>query len=154
MPGCDGVLPPPSCRLRELEAEAAGAALARQQLARLKQQMLTEQDDEEEKVRWRVDAEVKMELERLRRSGEVAEAGSEALDAARAEAAKWQAAAAAREAELANLNHALGECEYEVCLEGVGAVTRRRVHAGMHPASGCRGEPPFSPIGGPKLCAL
>ncbi|KAL6779416.1 hypothetical protein ACKKBG_A12250 [Auxenochlorella protothecoides x Auxenochlorella symbiontica] len=121
LPACAGVLADEleaevaalRARLRELEAEAAGAALARQQLARLKQQMLTEQDDEEEKVRWRVDAEVKMELERLRRSGEVAEAGSEALDAARAEAAKWQAAAAARDAELANLNHALEELSYE-----------------------------------------
>jgi hypothetical protein len=49
------LLRPRRCRVSELQAalDAANAekAAAKQQLARLKQQMLTEQDDEEEKIR-------------------------------------------------------------------------------------------------------
>lgn len=33
---------------------------------RLKQQMMTEQEDEEEKVRWRVEAEVKLAMEEFK----------------------------------------------------------------------------------------
>lgn len=115
--------------MAELEAALAAAdadrASQRQQLARLKQQMLNEQEDEEDKVRWRVEAEVKVELERLRAAGglEAAAGGgaagarlAEELAAARArcealegDAAKWEAALAARDAELQNLQRALGE---------------------------------------------
>mgnify|MGYP001810281512 CR=1 FL=1 len=44
------------CRVSELEAALAAAdadrASQRQQMARLKQQMLNEQDDEDDKIRW------------------------------------------------------------------------------------------------------
>ena len=76
--------------------------------------------------RWRVEAEVKMELERLRANGgaEAAAAGggaagarmAEELSAARgrgetreADVGKWEAALAARDVELQNLQRALGE---------------------------------------------
>ena len=77
-------------------------------------------------ARWRVEAEVKMELERLRANGgaEGAAAGggaagarmAEELIAARgrcetleADVGKWEAALAARDVELQNLQRALGE---------------------------------------------
>ena len=93
-------------RIAELEKEAAGAATARQQLAKLKQQLLTEP----ERLRWRLDAEVKLELERRLAelpSGAMAGAGDEA------ETRRWRELALAREAELANLTRALDELSYE-----------------------------------------
>jgi hypothetical protein len=53
LPACPSLWP---CRLSELEAALAAAdaerASQRQQLARLKQQMLSEQEDEEDNLRW------------------------------------------------------------------------------------------------------
>lgn len=106
-----------------LAAADADRASLRQQLSRLKSQMLGEQDDEEEKVRWRVDAEVKLAMDKLGRGGgggaveaqlrsELA-AAAERVEALQSEAARWEGAAAARDAELANLQRALGELSYE-----------------------------------------
>lgn len=103
------------------ESERASAKL---QLSRLKTQMLTEQEDEEEKVRWRVEAEVKLALEKMG----VGSVGNKAAESARQdqlstlteraeraeeEAARWEQTAAARDVELANLQRALGEMSYE-----------------------------------------
>jgi hypothetical protein len=105
----------------ELEAAAADSASSRAHLLRLKQQMLSEQEDEEEKVRWRVAAELKLERERVAVAeqgggGQEAAAWREELAAARArvekledDAVRWEEAVAARDAELQNLQRALGE---------------------------------------------
>ncbi|KAH7622104.1 hypothetical protein NADE_004695 [Nannochloris sp. 'desiccata'] len=100
---------------------------ARQQLSRLKTQMLSEQDDEEEKIKWRVEAEVKLALEKMGRASgngangsgssdrtdEELHAALERAQRAEEEAARWEEIASARDAELANLQRALGEMSYE-----------------------------------------
>eukprot|EP00887_Chlorella_sp_A99_P007773 scaffold20.g7773.t1 len=119
-----------------LEAAEADKAAARQQLGRLKQQMLREQEDEEEKIRWRVEAEVKLAVERLQRIGAAPGAGPElarALEEAaaarqrvkqlEADMAKWEAAVAERDAELQNLQRALGELSYESDAGALGRLT-------------------------------
>ncbi len=115
-----------------LATSEAEKTAARQQLSKLKTQMLSEQDDEEEKIKWRVEAEVKLALEKMGKTrgsgsgggahsnGGGSGASSEELDAMlervhqlEAEATRWEAIAAAKDAELANLQRALGEMSYE-----------------------------------------
>ena len=119
--------------LKEALATAeADKNAARQQLSRLKTQMLSEQDDEEEKIKWRVEAEVKLALEKIGRSsasgtrsngangdGSTVNTDEELLAAleraqrAEEDAVRWEETASARDAELANLQRALGEMSYE-----------------------------------------
>lgn len=111
-------------------AEAERSSL-KQQLTKLKAQMLGDQDDEEEKIKWRVDAEVKLALEKMGigpgdstsglggdRAGEARlrtelEAALEAASRAEEAATRWERTATARDAELANMQRALGELSYE-----------------------------------------
>eukprot|EP00884_Botryococcus_braunii_P002327 jgi/Botrbrau1/12095/Bobra.0186s0018.1 len=101
---------------------------ARLQLARLKQAMVAEQEDEEEKIRWRVDAEVRLVAESIKAEAEGKETSRleevTALRAAAAESAarcqqldavlsEWEAAVTARDEEIRNLQAALGELTYE-----------------------------------------
>lgn len=46
-------------------------------LCRLKQQLMTEQEEEEEKLRWRVDAEVKLALEEFQKAEAQQSAGNQ-----------------------------------------------------------------------------
>ena len=104
------------------EAERGAAKL---QLSRLKNQMLTEQEDEEETIHWRVEAEVKLALEKMgvgsnggdtsHESALQAEINNltERAERAEEEAARWEQTASARDVELANLQRALGEMSYE-----------------------------------------
>ncbi|KAK9806416.1 hypothetical protein WJX73_004216 [Symbiochloris irregularis] len=124
-----GVLDADLAALRtELEATCAERDQARQQLSRLKQAMVAEQEDEEDKVRWRVDAEVKLAREDLlaqeaerTASHSTASASMQAeLNSAMerihrmdADLNAWEAAVASRDVELANLQSALGELAYE-----------------------------------------
>lgn len=99
----------------------------REQLKKLKAQMLGDQEDEEDKIRWRVDAEVKLELERLglgpdgiklSREDEKQlmcdlEIAVKRADEAEKVASKWESIVAARDAELGNMQRALGELSYE-----------------------------------------
>ncbi|KAL0048136.1 hypothetical protein WJX82_008657 [Trebouxia sp. C0006] len=101
---------------------------AKQQLNRLKQQLMTEQEEEEEMLRWRVDAEVKLALEEFQKAeaqrgagnqGEVAELKA-GMDSANAQIQQmhedlqaWEQAVSARDAELRNLQAALGELTFE-----------------------------------------
>lgn len=116
---------------QSLATAEADKNAARQQLSRLKTQMLSEQDDEEEKIKWRVEAEVKLALEKMgRASGGSRSNGAngdgsndntddellaalERAQRAEDEAARWEDTASARDAELANLQRALGEMSYE-----------------------------------------
>ena len=117
--------------IERLRAEVAKTketlATQQQALARLKNQMLNEQDDEEEKVRWRVEAEVKLALEKFQLANfslhngngggsnikDVIEVAKRRAESAEEEAARWEKTAAAKDAELANLQRALGEMSYE-----------------------------------------
>ena len=124
--------------LMKTEAECA---VVKQQLSRLKGQMLTEQEDEEDKVRWRVEAEVKLELEKrgvaangataatatssienddTAAMAEMAAAWQQQLEAseqrgtrAEQEVVRWERMSAAKDVELSNLQRALGEMSYE-----------------------------------------
>lgn len=51
----------------------------KQAACRLKQQMMTEQEDEEEKVRWRVDAEVKLAMEEFKAAESQRSAGTQGM---------------------------------------------------------------------------
>lgn len=89
---------------------------------------MTEQEEEEEKLRWRVDAEVKLALEEFQKAeaqqsagnqGEVAELKA-GMDSANAQIQQmhedlqaWEQAVSARDAELRNLQAALGELTFE-----------------------------------------
>ncbi|KAL0017763.1 hypothetical protein WJX77_011853, partial [Trebouxia sp. C0004] len=101
---------------------------AKQQLNRLKQELMTEQEEEEEKLRWRVDAEVKLALEEFQKAEAQRGAGSQGevaelkvgMDSANAQIQQmhedlqaWEQAVAARDAELRNLQAALGELTFE-----------------------------------------
>lgn len=99
----------------------------REHLNKLKAQLLGDQDDEEERIKWRVDAEVKLALERLGigPDGKICnekadeqlerdlEIAIERADAAEELATKWEAKVAVRDEEVANLQRALGELSYE-----------------------------------------
>eukprot|EP00890_Picochlorum_soloecismus_P003863 jgi/Picsp_1/4478/NSC_06699-R1_hypothetical protein COCSUDRAFT_49280 [Coccomyxa subellipsoidea C-169] len=99
----------------------------REQLKKLKTQMLGDQEEEEEKIRWRVDAEVKLELERLGLGADGIKLSREdekqlmcdleiavqRADEADRVASKWESIVAARDAELGNMQRALGELSYE-----------------------------------------
>jgi len=105
---------------RALQAEKAEAERLRAQLARLKEQLIRGQDDEEEAMSWRIEAEVRAAQEAAaRREAELVRQLEEARATARAAAAAdggaaLQEALQARETELANLQAALGEMSYEV----------------------------------------
>ncbi|GIM10867.1 hypothetical protein Vretimale_14473, partial [Volvox reticuliferus] len=100
-----------------LEAADSERERLKGQLLRLKAQMLREQEEEEDKVGWRVEAEVKAAEERYK--GMVSEL-REALEAARAAAARQEAEVKAinealelKDTEIQNLQAALGELTYE-----------------------------------------
>lgn len=103
-----------------LHAGEAERASLKQQLAKLKAQMLGEQEDEEDKIRWRVDAEVKLALERMQRSESRSGGNKEEVDillqriqVLEADVLKYEGAESAREAEIQNLQKALNELSYE-----------------------------------------
>ena len=108
-----------------LEAVQKERDSLKQQLARLKAQMLDEQEDEEEKIRWRVEAEVKMALEKaaashsttssseLSRARAETSAALERAKRAEEEAARWEEKASSKDVELANMQRALGELSFE-----------------------------------------
>lgn len=117
----------------QLELEEAQAALGhaetektalKSQLTRLKTQMLSEQNDLEEEVKLRVDAEVKLAMEKL--SSVAQESGLaekqraqelvlalERAERAEKEAAKLEQVCASRDLELANMQRVLGELSFE-----------------------------------------
>mmetsp|Transcript_29273 Transcript_29273/g.75138 ORF Transcript_29273/g.75138 Transcript_29273/m.75138 type:complete len:456 (+) Transcript_29273:109-1476(+) len=111
-------------------AEKASAEKGRalKMLSALKRQIEESEMEEEEKLAWRVDAEVRLALEDYKTSAAAAVApAAEELRAAMAEAeaernarrrleadvGEWAAALEAKDAELANLQLALGELAYE-----------------------------------------
>lgn len=117
---------------QELEMSESDKAALKQQLVKLKTQLLGDQEDEEEKIKWRVDAEVKLALEKLGGSSSSAPSPAqssstsgnknnrkeiviltEKCEALERDVAKYEHAAAAREAELSNLQKALAELTYE-----------------------------------------
>jgi hypothetical protein len=112
---------------KELSKSESEQKFLREQLKKLKAQMLGDQEEEEEKIRWRVDAEVKLELERLglgpdgvklSRDDEKQlmrdlEIAVQRADEAEKVASKWESIVAARDAELGNMQRALGELSYE-----------------------------------------
>ncbi|KAK9804295.1 hypothetical protein WJX72_005331 [[Myrmecia] bisecta] len=128
-----------SQEVQDLRAQLAAAGEARaaaeqerdkakQQLTRLKAALVGEQDAEEDKVRWRVDAEVRLVREELAAGAaqqeavarsQLAEAQAqlaaahERLQQTQTDLEAWEAAVAARDTELQNLQTALGELTYE-----------------------------------------
>lgn len=112
---------------KEMSKSQSEQTFLREQLKKLKAQMLGDQEEEEEKIRWRVDAEVKLELERLglgpdgiklSREDEKQlmrdlEIAVQRADEAEKVASKWESIVAARDAELGNMQRALGELSYE-----------------------------------------
>ena len=99
----------------------------KQQLSRLKAQMLSEQEDEEEKIKWQVDAEVKLALEKASLQRKALEGSDNQLSELRAEveaarvratraeneAARWEQIASSRDVELENMQRALGDLSFE-----------------------------------------
>jgi hypothetical protein len=118
---------------QELEKSESDKAALKQQLIKLKTQLLGDQEDEEEKIQWRVDAEVKLALEKIQQSSSSAPSPfqssstgggnnshreeiatlTERCEALERDVAKYEHAAAAQEAELSNLQKALAELTYE-----------------------------------------
>ncbi|BDA50973.1 probable Golgin candidate 4 at C-terminar half [Coccomyxa sp. Obi] len=114
--------------LKELLAAAQDERnRAREQLKRLKQATMAEQEDEEDKMRWRIEAEVRLALEAAQQAQAQREAYYQRelaclkadLDFSKKQAQQfgedidaWKAAVAARDAEIQNLQAALGELAY------------------------------------------
>ncbi|KAK9837185.1 hypothetical protein WJX84_003180 [Apatococcus fuscideae] len=110
------------------EAAVAERDLAKQQLSRLKAQMVAEQEEEEGGLQWRIDAEVHLALQEAT-AGEAARLADhqahvkdlgDQLEEARSREARleadvkaWQEALPARDTEIQNLQVALGELTYE-----------------------------------------
>lgn len=106
-----------------LEKSQMELEVAKNQLNRLKAQMMTLQEEEEEKLQWRVDAEVKLRMEQLGISsnGVVKDSQLEhdleiAVDKAQElekESSYWKSVANAKSAELSNMQRALDDLSYE-----------------------------------------
>ena len=99
---------------------------AKDQLQRLKSQMIVSQEEEEEQLRWRVDAEVKLQLERLglgpdgkplaAQDGQLLqdlEVALEKVQEAELESKKWRDALVVKETEAANMQRALEDLQFE-----------------------------------------
>lgn len=98
---------------------------AKDQLHRLKSQMITSQDEQEEEIRWRVETEVTSRLEQLgiHPDGEMPvrdeqlvhdlEIALDRIQQAEKEVDHWKEALEAKEAELKNMQIALGDLSYE-----------------------------------------
>eukprot|EP00803_Ostreobium_quekettii_P010356 evm.model.scf_81.12 EVM.evm.TU.scf_81.12 scf_81:135063-142536(-) len=106
----------------EVEAACADAERTKQQLSRLKQQMIQIQEDQESQLNWRVDAEVKVALEEHQRQqmsadgrlGKELEEVRSALETATArceelerENGEWRDASEQKDKEISNLHTAL-----------------------------------------------
>lgn len=107
-----------------LEKSQMELEVAKSQLSRLKAQMMTLQEEEEEKIQWRVDAEVKLRMDQLGISSTSNVKDSQqlehdleiAVDKAQEfekEASYWQSVANAKEVELSNMQRALDDLSYE-----------------------------------------
>ena len=99
---------------------------AKDQLQRLKSQMIVSQEEEEEQLRWRVDAEVKLQLEQLgvgpdgkplvsqdAQLLQDLEIALEKVQEAERESIKWKDAFAVKEIEVANMQRALEDLQFE-----------------------------------------
>ena len=124
---------------QQLKKSESDKAALKQQLVKLKTQLLGDQEDEEENIKWRVDAEVKLALGKMQQSSSSAQSPfqssstgggggggggnksnrkeieilTERCETLEKDVAKYEHAAAAREAELSNLQKALAELTYE-----------------------------------------
>lgn len=106
-----------------LEKSQMELEVAKSQLNRLKAQMMALQEEEEEKIQWRVDAEVKLRMDELGISSNSNVKDSQlehdleiAVDKAQEfekEASYWQSVAHAKEVELSNMQRALDDLSYE-----------------------------------------
>ncbi|CAD7695117.1 unnamed protein product [Ostreobium quekettii] len=114
--------------LAEVGTASADADRTKQQLNRLKKQMMQMQEDQESQLSWRVDAEVKLALEEHKKqeASVVAKLSKELTDVQSAlevavtrskqwekENSEWRDASTQKDKEISNLHTALGELTYQ-----------------------------------------